>query len=116
MEENLKFLMHAAASRQNPQGIPAAVGETLKVTTVQAPVEAAVPRPRRVRRILLPLLGPNITATIFAGISAALLPSSDGFLQASFTINTFIILVFAYGWAGLLGYAVASLFLAASEV
>ena len=116
MGENLKFLMRADASRKNPQGVSAAVGETLEVTTAIAPVEAAVRRPRRVRRVLLTLLGPNVTATIFAGISAALLPGSDGFLQTFFTFNTFIILVFAYGWAGLLGYAVTSLFLAASEV
>ena len=116
MKENLEFLMHAAASRGHPPGVPAAVEETLEVTAVQAPAEAAVPRPRRAQRILPALLGPTITATIFAGISAALLPGSDGFLQTLFTFNTFIIVVFAYGWAGLLGYAMASLFLAASEV
>ena len=114
MEEILKFLQRGAGSGENPQGGPTAVEETLQVAPVQAR-PSAVPRPRGARRTLLTLLGPAVTATIFGGVSAALLPGADGFLQSAHTLNTFIVLLFSYGWVGLLAYTVGSLFLAASK-
>jgi len=113
MDEILKFLKRAASS-DNPEGSPSAGGQTVEVSAVQTPVEVA-PRRRRSRRVLTTFVGPSITATVFAGISAALLPGADGFLQTFFTLNTFMILTFAYGWIGLLAYSVSSLFLAASD-
>jgi len=115
MEEILKFLQRGAPSGENPQGGPIAVEETLQVAPVQGRPSVAVPRPRGARRTLLTLLGPAVTATIFGGVSAALLPGADGFLQTAYTLNTFIVLVFSYGWIGLLAYTVGSLFLAASK-
>lgn len=115
MEEILKFLQRGAAPGENPQGGSLAVEETLQVAPVQARPSAAIPRPRGARRTLLTLLGPAVTATIFGGISAAFLPGADGFLQTAYTLNTFIVLVFSYGWVGLLAYTVGSLFLAASK-
>ena len=115
MEEILKFLQRGAASGETSQGGPPADEETLQVATVQARPSAAMPRPRGGRRTLLTLLGPAVTATIFGGVSAALLPGADGFLQSAYTLNTFIVLLFSYGWVGLLAYTVGSLFLAASK-
>ena len=68
------------------------------------------------RRVMRTLLGPAIPAIIFSGVSAALLPGAGGMLQSYFTINTFLILTFAYGWGGLIAYALGSLYVAASEV
>ncbi|MBI2867063.1 MAG: hypothetical protein HYX97_01855 [Chloroflexi bacterium] len=113
MDEILKFLKRAASS-DNPERGRSAVGQTVEVSAVQAPGEVA-PRLRRSRRVLTTFVGPSITATVFAGISAAFLPSADGFLQTFFTLNTFMILTFAYGWVGLLAYSVSSIFLAASD-
>lgn len=80
-------------------------------------VAADSPDARRVmsRRILRTLLGPALAATILSGVSAALLPGAGGMLQSYFTVNTFLILTFAYGWGGLIAYALGSLYVAASQ-
>lgn len=115
MQQLLGLLKHAPPPRANPRGGSVATQETAKLASLQPRLEGAIAHPRRVRRVLLTLIGPSLTATAFAALSASLLPGSEGVLQTSFTLNTFFVLFFAYGWVGLLGYSVCSLFLAASE-
>ncbi len=93
----------------------ATVTEQAQVAAVPDLAEAAASNRLRVRRVLVTLLGPIATSGVFGAVSAALLPGAGGFLQSEYTINTFLILTFAYGWGGLVAYAVASLYLAASE-
>lgn len=91
-----------------------------RATVAETPAEAVRAeltsyRRSAMRRTLRALLGPAITCTVFSAISAALLPGAAGFLQSSFTVNTFLILTFSYGWGGLIAYTLASLYLAAWE-
>jgi len=89
----------------------------LEKNGVRSP-SATKPQGRRpARSALVVVLGPAITAAVFAGISAVLLPASaaGGFLVDNYTLNTTFILTFSYGWGALLLYAIASIFLAASD-
>lgn len=63
------------------------------------------------KRPLGTLGGPVSACAVLAALSAAMLPAADGFLQTNFVLNTFFILAIAYGWIGLLGYALGSVFL-----
>jgi hypothetical protein len=115
VEDLLDSLEHVAGLSKNPKGTTAAV-----VAKTGTKVPPTVMRPkirRRGRSVLVTLLGPSISAAVFAGISAALLPAGDagGFLATSFQLNTLFILSLSYGWIGLIAYAVVSLFAAASE-
>ena len=113
MDKLLHSLDQTAGLGTRPKGGAATFMETSDVRiarTVAAPAVSRRPHPRSPVGILL---GPTVPAALFAAISAALLPASEGFLQTNFAINTFVILVFAYGWGGLIAYAVASILLAA---
>ena len=48
--------------------------------------------------------GPAAIAALFAGIAAAMLPGSSGFLQADFRLNTTLILTMSWSWFGLAFY------------
>ena len=54
--------------------------------------------------------GPGIVATVFLGISGAMLPGVDAFLQSLHQLNTTLILGIAYGWLGLGVYVLAATF------
>ncbi len=115
MDEILSFLQRASGPSTDPRGGSETMAETVHLPSVQPRLQAAVARPVRARRTLVTLVGPSVTAAFFAALSAALLPGAEGYLQTSFALNAFVVLFFAYGWAGLLGYSLSSLFLAASE-
>ncbi len=115
MDEILSFLRSAPGPGTDREGGSDTTAETIQVPSVQPRLQATVARPVRARRALVTLAGPSVTAVFFAALSAALLPGAEGFLQTSFTLNTFVVLFFAYGWSGLLAYSLSSLFLAASE-
>lgn len=112
----LESLEQVAGLSQSQKG--AAAGRILEKRGVQI-ASALTPTTtrRRSKNLLLIFLGPAVTATVFAGIAAALLPASaaEGFLATNFVLNTTFILTFSYGWGALIAYALASLFLAASE-
>lgn len=54
--------------------------------------------------------GPAIVATVFLGISGAMIPGADAFLQTFHQFNTTLVLGIAYGWLGLGAYAVIATF------
>lgn len=58
------------------------------------------------------LAGPAIAAIGYVAASSMLLPGVLGFLERHFELNTTAILALSYGWAGLLLYALASVYLA----
>lgn len=55
------------------------------------------------------LPGPTAVAVGFLGVSAAMLPASEGMLQTMHRWNTTLILGFAYGWVGLAAYFAVSI-------
>lgn len=57
------------------------------------------------------LAGPAIGAVAYVAISAMLLPGYQGFLRVNYQLNTTAILVLSYGWAGLLTYALTSVYM-----
>ncbi len=114
IDELLRSLDRAAAFGKNPAGTLIEVAESPRVSIAPSMAEPMEHR-LKVRKILMTLLGPSLTAAFFGGLSAALLPASEGMLQSSFTFNTFIILTLSYGWGGLIAYSLASIFLAATE-
>ena len=52
--------------------------------------------------------GPALVTVVFMGISGAMLPGVDAFLQTYHQLNTILILGIGYNWAGLGAYVVAS--------
>lgn len=58
------------------------------------------------------LAGPAIGAIGYVAASSMLLPGVFGFLERHFELNTAAILSLSYGWAGLLAYALVSVYLA----
>ncbi|MGQ0796954.1 MAG: hypothetical protein ACT4OI_03700 [Methanobacteriota archaeon] len=54
--------------------------------------------------------GPAVVATLFLGLSGAMLPAVDVFLQTFHQLNTVLVLSLGYGWFGLGAYAGASAF------
>lgn len=58
------------------------------------------------------LAGPAIGAIGYVAVSSMLLPGVFGFLERNFELNTTAILALSYGWAGLLVYALTSVYLA----
>ena len=56
------------------------------------------------------LFGPAAAAGLMLGVSAALLPGSGGFLQTNYTLNTSLILGFAYSWPGIGAYIAIALY------
>ena len=107
-------LEQVAGVSTNPE---AAATGILEKDGIRSPSAAKRSGRRRTQSALLIVLGPAIAAAVFAGIGAALLPASaaGGFLVDNFTLNTTVILTFSYGWGALLAYAIASIFLAASD-
>lgn len=59
----------------------------------------------------LALAGPAIGAVAYVAMAAMLLPGYSGMLQSNFRLNTTAILIISYGWAGLLAYALASVYM-----
>ena len=57
------------------------------------------------------LAGPAVGAVAYVAVSSMLLPGYQGFLPAHFQLNTAAILVLSYGWAGLLLYALTSVYM-----
>ena len=110
----LESLEQVAGVSTNPQG---GDPDILEDEGVRSPSVAKRSGRRRARSTLVVVLGPAITAAVFAGISAVLLPASaaGGFLVDNYTLNTTFILTFSYGWGALLLYAIASIFLASSD-
>lgn len=86
-----------------------------KSVTRHAMAPAAKKHRLPTRQILVSLMGPIVTAAVFAGLSAALLPGAAGFDQTFFTVNTFAILFLSYGWIGLIAYTLSSMVLVASR-
>jgi len=56
------------------------------------------------------VMGPAAVGVMFLGISGALLPGVDEFLQTFHQANTALVLGMAYSWIGLGAYAAASLY------
>lgn len=113
MEVLLSSLEHAAGFGKRLEGAVTEVEEKVEIRAAAGAAEPIVPHKSRVRRAAVTLLGPSITAAIFCGVSAALLPGAGGFLQNFFVLNTFVVLTFAYGWGGLAAYSAGSLYVAA---
>lgn len=65
---------------------------------------------RRRKAVLRYLGGPAAAALVILSISGAMLPAAAGFLQAAHQVNTALILALSYSWAGLGGYALASIY------
>jgi len=101
-DKDAEFLLEAPKAGPGTAAVPAAVEASTRGRSPQ-------------RRVVVPLIGPAVAATVFGGISAALLPGSGGYLQTMWTLNTFFVLVFAYAWGGLLAYTATSIFLASAE-
>lgn len=59
--------------------------------------------------------GPAVVLMAFLGVSGAMLPGVDAFLQTFHQLNTTLILAMAYGWAGLGAYVVAATFVHLKE-
>lgn len=55
------------------------------------------------------LVGPAAVATLFLGISGAMLPGTGGFLQSYHQLNTTLILGIGYGWVGLAAYTILAI-------
>ena len=55
--------------------------------------------------------GPSLAAIGAIGISAAMLPGSDAFLQSSFVLNTSLLLGLGYSFVGIAAYVAASFLL-----
>ena len=110
----IESLEQVADLPTNPKSATTSLPEK---TGVRSPSATKPQGRRRARSALVVVLGPAITAAVFAGISAVLLPASaaGGFLVDNYTLNTTFILTFSYGWGALLLYAIASIFLAASD-
>ncbi len=110
----IESLEQVAGVPRNPKG--AATGTEEKDGVRSSSATRSSVR-RRAPRALVVVLGPTVAAAVFAGISAILLPASaaGGFLASNFTLNTTFILALSYGWVALIVYAIASIFLAASE-
>lgn len=104
-------------SLERTAGALKGTAEPRREGAASAQTRSAFRQPRRAhtRPIVLTLLGPIVAATVFGATSAALLPAAGSMLQSAFTINTFVILSLSYGWAGLIPYTLASLFLAATH-
>ena len=115
MEEILAFLKQGSPSGANPGEEPSGMAGAGGLSSRKARRSASASRATPNRRIRLALVGPAVTAAFFAGLSAAFLPGAEGYLQTFYTLNTFIVLFFSYGWAGLLAYSACSLFLAVAE-
>ncbi len=110
----LESLEEVAGGSTNPKG---AAGGILEKDRVRSPSAAKPSVRRHAPRALVAVLGPAVGAAVFAGIGAILLPASagGGFLAGNFLLNTTFILALSYGWAALIPYAIACVFLAASE-
>lgn len=65
---------------------------------------------RRQRMLTSFLPGPAGVAVGILGVSAAMLPASEGMLQTLYAMNTAVILGFAYAWIGLAAYFALSVF------
>lgn len=115
MEDLLKSLEKAAGFGKNPEQAIVELKETSRLKVQPVSVEPPQARQAKVRRVTMTLLGPSLGAAIFGGLALALLPGAEGFLQASFQLNTFVLLTLAYGWIGLIAYSIASVLLASSQ-
>jgi hypothetical protein len=115
LEDLLASLRQAERSRSGTGSIVAELEVREAAAGVTRDRTPGGKRRSRARRVLMTLLGPSIAAAVFCAVSAAFLPGAFGFLQNEFKLNTFAILTLSYGWPGLVGYAVASSYLAASR-
>ena len=115
MEDLLKSLEKAAGFGKNTDQAIVELKETSRLKVQPVAVETPEARRAKVRRVTMTLLGPSLGAAVFGGLSLALLPGAEGFLQTSFQLNTFVLLTLAYGWIGLIAYSIASVYLAASS-
>lgn len=115
MDDLLKSLERTAGFGSQAEGTPPGAGTVQLSAGRTSVVETSPQRAAGRRRVRTALVGPSITAAIFGGVSAIALPAASGFMQANWTLNTFLILLFSYGWAGLLAYSVGSIFFAAAE-
>lgn len=113
--EGLLASIEEAAEPGPPPDLAAETGRDPAAAASASALDVAIVHRMRVRRVVVLLLGPSVAAGVFAAISAALLPASEGLLQGWFTLNTFLVITLAWGWIALIPYAVASLFLALSE-
>ncbi|HKZ88775.1 MAG TPA: hypothetical protein VJ300_00785 [Thermoplasmata archaeon] len=62
------------------------------------------------------LAGPAVASSVILAVSGALLPGADAFLQTYHQMNTALIVGFAYSWAGIAAYVVASFFAMAGSL
>jgi len=61
--------------------------------------------------VWMPVVGPTVAAIGFALIGGIMLPGSEGFAATHYQLNTTLILFLSYGWAFLLAWSVAGIFL-----
>jgi len=66
-------------------------------------------------RLLSTAAGPAVTALIFVGISAMMLPGSIGFAETNFRLTTGLILFLAYGWAFLAAWAFIAVIMTSTD-
>ena len=113
MEELLRSVQRAEGQQLKPKEGTTTLLETADVRIARAAATPTAGPRSHAGSIPAALKGPVVATAVFTAISAAFLPASDGMLQTNFSSNTFLILLLAYGWGGLIAYAVASVFLAA---
>lgn len=99
-----------AAEPQEPEPVRAAVAKEKRVSTLMGSRQLAALRKKR-DGIAYYFGGPALAAIGAIGISAAMLPGSDAFLQSSFELNTSLMLGLGYTFVGIAAYVAASILL-----
>jgi hypothetical protein len=99
-----------AAEPETPPARPSAVGSEKRVSSLLGSKQLAALRKKR-DGIAYIFGGPALAAIGAIGISAAMLPGSDAFLQTSYQLNTTLLLGLGYTFVGIAAYVAASILL-----
>ena len=97
---------------EEPEGRPARIAKTAPPRSADREAARRASALRRKRdSVVSYFAGPALAAIGAIGVSAAMLPGSDGFLQSYFELNTGLLLGLGYSFVGIAAYVSASFLL-----
>ncbi len=115
---SLQEMEQEAETVEEPEAAAPAPRASAKSKTAPARAVAALQDSKRVdglrkkrESVVSYFAGPALAAIGAIGVSAAMLPGSDAFLQSYFELNTSLLLGLGYSFVGIAGYVAASFLL-----
>lgn len=110
MEQEAETVEEAESEEPGPKPARAAKAETPRSEDRESARRATTLRQKR-DSVVSYFAGPALVAIGAIGISAAMLPGSDAFLQSHFELNTGLLLGLGYSFVGIAAYVAASFLL-----